>query len=87
MSTSHREPRATDVSIGDDEFTVHLVDGRKLTVPIAWSTRLSSATAAQRRRWQLIGDGQGIHWPEIDEDLSVAGLLLGSAANPTHGRG
>jgi hypothetical protein len=85
MSTSHPEPRATDVSFGDDEFTVHLADGRRLSVPLAWSTRLLSATAAQRREWRLIGDGQGIHWPEVDEDLSVAGLLLGSAANPMPG--
>ena len=74
------DPRATDVAIDDDELTVDLVDGRRVTVPLAWFPRLLHADHDQRRNWRLIGDGQGIHWPDIDEDLSVSGLLRGAAA-------
>ena len=71
-------PRATDVRIADDKLAVTLVDGRTLTVPLGWFPRLVKATREQRARWQLTGAGEGIHWPEIDEDISVAGLLRGS---------
>jgi hypothetical protein len=71
-------PRAKDVRVTDDELIVDLVDGRTLIVPIAWFPRLLHATRSQRENWELLGDGEGIHWPEIDEDLSVAGLLLGT---------
>ena len=71
-------PRAERVSIDDDEFTVHLVDGRRLVVPLDWFERLRHATSEQLHAWTLIGDGEGIHWPELDEDLSVIGLLSGS---------
>ncbi len=71
-------PRAKDVRVTDDELIVALLDGRTLSVPIAWFPRLLHATKAQRDNWQLLGDGEGIHWPDIDEDLSVTGLLLGS---------
>ena len=56
-------------------MVVHLKDGRTLGVPITWFPKLLDATPAQRAAWQLIGQGSGIHWPELDEDLSVAGLL------------
>lgn len=75
-----REPRAVEVTLDDDELTVLLADGRRIAVPLAWFPRLLHATVAQRNRWRLVGDGQGIHWPDLDEDLSVGGLLLGSAA-------
>jgi len=68
------------VSIGEDELTVDLVDGRRVAVPLAWFPRLLHANASQRGNWRLIGDGQGIHWPDIDEDISVNGLLRGAAA-------
>jgi hypothetical protein len=58
-----------------DAFVVHLQDGRSLTVPLEWFPRLRDATSAQRDNWTLIGPGTGIHWPDLDEDISVAGLL------------
>ena len=79
MSTSDDvgEPRAQDVHLSDDELTVSLSDGRTLSVPLAWFPRLLHATRNQRDEWELLGDGEGIHWPQIDEDLSVSGLLRG----------
>ena len=74
------DPRAVDVLVDDDNLTVDLADGRRVVVPLVWFPRLLHASADQRRNWRLIGDGQGIHWPEIDEDLSVSGLLRGAAA-------
>jgi hypothetical protein len=76
------EPRASDVSTTDDELVVELVDGRRLAVPLAWFPRLLHATSAERAKWQLLGDGLGIHWPDIDEDISVHGLLRGFRAKP-----
>ena len=70
-------PRATDVACTDDEISVSLADGRRLVVPIAWFPRLAHASAAERARFELLGDGQGIHWPDVDEDVSVAGLIAG----------
>ncbi len=80
MSSSLNDgnPRAKDVHVSEDELTVVLLDGRTLSVPLAWYPRLLHATKAQRENWQLLGDGEGIHWPDLDEDLSVAGLLRGS---------
>jgi Protein of unknown function (DUF2442) len=72
------DPRAKEVSITEDELTVLLADGRRISVPLAWFPRLLRAAPAQRARFELIGDGQGIHWPDLDEDLSVAGLLRGT---------
>jgi len=70
-------PRAVGVSCTDDELCVVLADGRSLTVPIIWFPRLANASASQRAAFELLGDGEGIHWPELDEDLSVSGLLAG----------
>ena len=80
MSSSVVEavPRAQDVLVTEDELTVSLVDGRRVSVPLAWFPRLLHASPAQRLNWQLLGDGEGIHWPDVDEDLSVAGILRGS---------
>ncbi len=72
------DPRAKEVVITGDDLSVLLADGRRISVPLAWFPRLLRATAAQRARFELIGDGQGIHWPDLDEDLSVAGLLRGT---------
>ncbi len=66
---------AVDVRVTDEQLTVILADGRELSALLAWFPRLLEATDAQRRRWRPIGRGQGIHWPEIDEDVSVASLL------------
>ena len=81
MSASAAEPtiaRAIGVWFDAEMMHLSLHDGRCLSVPIAWFPRLRTATPAQRERWELIGQGIGIHWPDIDEDLSVAGLLAGN---------
>ncbi|MCB9877454.1 MAG: DUF2442 domain-containing protein [Planctomycetes bacterium] len=82
MTTSEPsvDPRAVGAAISDDELSVELADGRRLIVPLAWFPRLLHATPAQRANWRLLGDGQGLHWPDVDEDLSVAGLLRGAAS-------
>lgn len=82
MSSSVRrvDPRAIDVTVGEDDLTVDLADGRRVSVPLTWYPRLLHASPKQRKAWELRADGQGIHWPEIDEDLSVEGLLRGVAA-------
>ena len=71
------ESRIEHVEVTDESITAHLVDGRVISVPLVWSWRLSEATPAQRANWQLIGDGQGVHWPEVDEDISAEGMLHG----------
>lgn len=82
MSSSVVEanPRAQEVSVSEDELTVALADGRRISVPLAWFPRLLHASAAQRTNWELLGDGEGIRWPDVDEDLSVAGILRGTPA-------
>lgn len=71
---------AIDVIPADHGFNVLLADGRRLWVPYSWFPRLASATPSQRANWELIGGGIGIHWPDVDEDVSVAGLLRGTKA-------
>ena len=66
---------AIDVAVTDERLIVTLADGRELSAPLAWFPRLSEATAEQRQKWRLIGRGHGIHWPEVDEDVSVVSLL------------
>jgi hypothetical protein len=80
MSISGVKPDATaiDVAVTDERLIVMLADGRELSVPLAWSARLCDATNVQRQNWRLIGRGHGIHWPEIDEDISVGSLLRAS---------
>ena len=75
--TLNTEPLAASVSFDADVFRVAVEDGRELSVPIEWFPRLLDAAASQRDNWRLIGRGEGIHWPEIDEDISVLGLLAG----------
>jgi hypothetical protein len=70
---------AESVTLTEDVLTVDLTDGRTISVPLAWYPRLAHGTEAERSRWRLIGQGEGIHWPDLDEDLSVAGLLAGGA--------
>jgi hypothetical protein len=67
--------QATDVSVNDDELAVDLLDGRTIIVPIVWFPRLVHGTAKERKNWRLIGQGEGIHWPDLDEDISVYNLL------------
>ena len=76
-STLASNPTAVDVRVNDEALRVLLVDGRELRVPISWFPRLSHAEQKHRVIWELIGQGHGIHWPELDEDISVENLLLG----------
>ena len=74
------DERVTDVKFTKDTLSVGLRDGRTITVPLAWYPRLFKATPAQRKNWQIAGGGYGIHWPDVDEDLSTEGLLRGAQA-------
>ena len=71
------DPLAVDVTFSADAFRVALEDGRELSIPLAWFPRLLRASPEQRQNWELIGRGEGVHWDELDEDISVAGLLAG----------
>ena len=77
MSTLDTEPRARQVRIEEDELWVDLADGRRLGVPLAYFPRLLHAAPSQRRKFIISGGGAGIHWDELDEDISVAALLMG----------
>lgn len=79
-----REVRIKNIEVTDDTITAYLVDGRVISVPLAWSRRLSEATPEQRANYEIIGDGQGVHWPEIDEDISAEGMLYGVPAPRPH---
>lgn len=81
MSTAVRIDPCIQERVTEDEIIVYLADGRVVSVPLAWSWRLSEATPAQRANFRLIGTGQGIHWPEIDEDISIEGMLHGEPAH------
>jgi Protein of unknown function (DUF2442) len=70
-------PEASSVTITDDSLTVDLRDGRSITVPLAWFPRILHGNTTERKNWKLIGNGKGIHWEELDEDISVEGLLAG----------
>jgi hypothetical protein len=74
------EPLIREVRVTDEEIFAHLVDGRTISVPLAWSWRLSEATPEQRANFEIIGSGQGVHWPEVDEDISARGMLSGVPA-------
>ena len=74
------DERVSDVKITKDALSVSLRDGRTISVPLVWYPRLFDATAAQRKNWQIAGGGYGIHWPDLDEDLSTEGLLRGAPA-------
>jgi len=68
---------AVDVTVSKDTLSVDLADGRTISVPLEWFPRLAHATAAERAKWQIAGSGTGVHWPGLDEDISVEGLLAG----------
>ncbi|HEX3579684.1 MAG TPA: DUF2442 domain-containing protein [Thermoanaerobaculia bacterium] len=70
-------PAATHIAISDDTLTVDLSDGRTIAVPLAWYPRLAHGTQEEKADWRLIGRGEGIHWPQLDEDISVEGLIAG----------
>ena len=74
------DERVADVRFDDDRLVVDLMDGRTIAAPLAWYPKLLNATQAQRAHWEIAGGGYGIHWPEVDEDLSTEGLLRGAPA-------
>ncbi|MGC8477010.1 MAG: DUF2442 domain-containing protein [Acetobacteraceae bacterium] len=74
------DTRIREVAVSADELTVALMDGRRISAPLAWYPRLAAATPEQRAHFEIAGGGWGIHWPEIDEDLSTEGLLRGARA-------
>jgi len=75
-----------NMQVTDDVITAQLMDGRTISVPLAWSWRLSEATPEQRNNFEIIGNGLGVHWPDIDEDISVSGMLYGIPARPRKAR-
>ncbi|SRR6266849_6664337 len=77
MSTSTADAQAKSVAITEEALTVALADGRTITVPLEWFPRLVHATMSERKNWRLIGKGEGLHWPELDEDINIHDLLLG----------
>jgi hypothetical protein len=80
IAVNQIEPRLLDVRVSEEEIIVFLADGRTVSVPLAWSWRLSEASRKARQNFQIIGDGQGIHWSDVDEDISVEGMLGGLPA-------
>lgn len=72
-----KEPLAASIEVTNDALTVHLTDGRTLTVPLYWYPRLNHASVEERNHWQLLGDGYAIEWPDLDEHIGVEGLLAG----------
>jgi len=84
MQSSGVKPgeQVKDVHFTEDTMAVDLIDGRTIIVPLAWYPRLLDATPQQRGNWQISGAGYGIHWPDVDEDLSNEGLLRGAPAAP-----
>jgi len=86
MSTSGaelKEPQAQSISVSDDALVAELVDGRTITVPLAWFPRLAHGTPAERTNWRLIAGGEGIRWPDLDEDISVVSMLAGRRSGET----
>ena len=80
LANTAADTRVRNVAIDGEKLTVDLMDGRSIAVPLAWYPRLLEATPAQRGKWEISGGGFGIHWPEVDEDLSTEGLLRGAPA-------
>lgn len=78
-----RNPVALSVRVTNDDLTADLLDGRTITVPLTWFPRLANGTPEERSNWRLIGGGRGIHWPDLDEDISVESLLAGRKSAET----
>jgi hypothetical protein len=83
LETELRQALARSISVSDDALIADLVDGRTITVPIAWFPRLAHGTSIERANWRLIAGGEGIHWPDLDEDISVESLLAGRGSGET----
>lgn len=84
-ATDSRAPLAEDIEVTDQALTVVLQDGRSVRVPLDWYPRLKHGTPDERREWRFVGNGEGIHWPRLDEDVSVAHLLQGIASGESAG--
>ncbi len=80
-----RVPHAVQIAVSEDTLSVDLSDGRTIAVPLAWYPRLLHAHPSERKNWRLIADGDGIHWPDLDEDISVAALLAGKPSGEAEG--
>lgn len=80
-TTEIQPPKAQHVSVSEDTLIVDLADARTISVPVEWYPRLAYGTPEERSRWRLIGEGEGIHWPDLDEDISVEGLLAGKSSD------
>lgn len=87
MSTAAKfvDPRVTTIEVTDDEIIAHLMDGRTISVLLVWSWRLADATREQRQPWEILGEGEGVRWLDIDEDISVEGMLHGIPAHRPKG--
>lgn len=88
MSTLRAEPRVVtveSVSVTNDEIVAELEDGRRIALPLAWYPRLLHGTPAERANWRLVGKGRGVHWPELDEDLSAENLVFGHPSRESQG--
>jgi hypothetical protein len=85
-TAASNDPRIQHVRVTEDEIIAHLADGRVISVPLAWSWRLSEATPKERANLRLTGSGQGVHWPDVDEDISVEGMLHGIPAHRPQSR-
>jgi len=78
---ANSEPRIASLKVTSDSILAQLTDGRAISVPLAWSWRLSEATPQQRNKFEILGNGQGVHWDELDEDISAWGMLYGVPAH------
>jgi hypothetical protein len=81
LATETQTPKAQSVIVTDDALIVDLTDGRTISVPLAWYPRLLYGIREERNNWRLVGDREGIHWPDLDEDISVENLLLGKPSD------
>jgi len=81
-TVANDDPRIMSVEVTEDSIAAQLADGRAISVPLAWSWRLSDATPEQRNNFEIIGNGEGVHWPDVDEDISALGMLHGVPARP-----
>ena len=79
-TAANSDPRIREVRVTRDQIIAHLDDGRAISVPLAWSWRLSEASPAARANFRIVGSGQSVHWPDVDEDISVEGMLHGTPA-------
>lgn len=84
LAMIEREVEAASVDVTTDELIVNLVDGRRISVPLTWYPRLLHGSMVEKKHYELIGRGQGIHWPDLDEDISVRGLLNGNPSFEAH---